>query len=174
MRRFLSRGAAMTSMVAATCFLLAATAATASHSSQWLVFRTNGVRVSYPPGWHVTTRALTPVTGPGQLLAVASYPFPADPRPDGCSPAGTLAKMPPTGALIFVWYYGENLDYPDFPPRPAHFKLGSASSTECFGRSFDLRFRQSDRYFQVNIVFGKQARAAARTKVLAILDSFAA
>ena len=141
--------------------------------SKWPTFRTDRVSVRYPAGWFATARPLTPITGPGELLAVTSFPLPKNPLLVGCEPGATLANMPPSGAWIFVWYYGENLGYSNFPPRPGKFKLGGY---ECFGSSpsYMLRFRQSNRYFQVYVAFGHRAGAATRASVLQVLDSFTA
>jgi hypothetical protein len=162
--------------VVAASAALGTSRAPASSPSSWPTFRTDRVSVRYPGSWFATVRPLTPVTGPGQLLAIASYPFPKEPRPNGCEPAGTLAKMPSDGALIFVWYYGSNLQYSGFPPRPAQFRLTGLARYECFGPrpSYMLRFRESNRFFQIHIAFGHRAGAATRATALRILDSFMA
>jgi hypothetical protein len=150
---------------------------TAASPPSWLIFRTDGIEVRYPPAWFATTRQLTPVDDPPQVLAIASYRFPSDTSPNGCNPAGTLAKMPASGALIFVIEYASaSVRARDFPPRRARFRLGSARRYECFGprRSYLLRFRDAGRSFQVDVAFGQRAGAGTRTTVLRILDSFRA
>src|SRR5712691_11697903 len=104
--------------------VLGALALTGASPSKWLTFRTHGISVRYPPGWHATARPLPPVTYLPQVLAVASFPFPREAQTVGssCGPAGTLAKMPPIGALIFVIGYGGGRAS-DFPPRPKRFRL---------------------------------------------------
>ena len=151
-----------------------ALAAPASSSPGWRALRTDRASIHYPPSWFATTRPLTPVTGPRQLFAIASYAFPKHPNPDGCEPAGTLAKMPSTGALILVWYFGANLPTRGFPPRPTRFRLTGLGRHECFGPrpSYVIRFRQSSRFFQVDVAFGRRAGAGTRRTVLRILDSF--
>jgi len=118
---------------------------------------------------------------PYQLLAVASFAFPEDPRPNGCRPAGTLAKKQPSGAVIFVIEYGQIPPghFPTgvrraFPPRPTHFKLREFEHYECFGRSYQLRFREAVRYFQVFASYGRRATSATRRTVVRILNSFTA
>ena len=146
---------------------------TAAGSSSWVTFRTDGVRIRHPSNWNATARPLTPVTSPEQVLAVASFAFPEDPRPNGCRPAGTLAKKQPSGAVIFVIEYGA--DNPSaFPQRPTHFKLRAFANYECFGRSYQLRFREAGRYFQVFASFGRRATPSTRETILRILDSFIA
>ena len=146
---------------------------TAASPPTWATFRKDAISVRYPPGWHATARRLTPVSYPWQVLAVASYPFPKDARPNGCRPAGTLAKRQPSGALIFVIEYGTG-SASAFPPRPPRFKLGGVRNYECFGRSYLLRFRDAGRYFQIHVAFGRRAGAATRAAVIRILDSFKA
>ena len=159
----------------AACLCLAATLAPSATSGGSRTLRTDSVTVRYPAAWHATTRPLSLVTSPGELLAVASFPFPAEPKPDGCAPAGTLAAMPPSGALIVVLYYGKNLDNARFPPRPSHFKLGPARQYECFGarRSYSILFKQANRYFQIMVAFGNRAGPRTRATVLSVLDNFA-
>lgn len=144
---------------------------------KWLIVRTDGVSVRYPPSWHATVRPLTPVTYPPQIVAVASYPLPEDARgADGCSPQEALDRLPPTGAFIFAWEY--RLPSPfggvrshDFPPRPKRFKLTSFANYECLGSSYMVRFRQAGRYFQIHVAFGRKAGPAIRTTTLRVLDS---
>ncbi|HET9462001.1 MAG TPA: hypothetical protein VFO56_08705 [Gaiellaceae bacterium] len=152
---------------------LALLALTAASPPTWATFRTDEVSIRYPPGWHATARQLTPVNYPWQRFAVASYPFPANARPNGCKPAGTLAKRQPSGAVIFVIEYGAG-SARVFPPRPARLKLSGFRNYECFGRSYQLRFREAGRYFQIHIAFGRRAGAGVRATVLRILDSFEA
>ena len=148
---------------------------TAAGPPTWLTFRNDGISIRHPPSWFATTRQLTPVDYPPQVLAVASFRFPKDTRPNGCKPEGTLAVMPPSGALIFVIEYAYARAR-DFPQRPVHFRLGSARRYECFGprRSYLLRFREAGRFFQIDVAFGRRAGAGTRATVLGVLDSFKA
>jgi hypothetical protein len=101
------------------------TSSGASTEAGMPVLRSLGVHyvaVSLPQSWYATSRALTPVTAPGMYLAVASFPFPRDPRLNGCESAGTLAKMQPAGALVYVIDGSESM----FSSRPKPF--GSLTS----------------------------------------------
>jgi len=164
---------ARTSEVRLLGLALALLALTAAGPPTWATFRKDAVSIRYPPGWHATGRRLTPVSYPWQLFAVASYPFPTDARPNGCRPAGTLARRQPVGAVIFVIEYGTGSTRV-FPPRPSRFTLSGVRNYECFGRSYLLRFREAGRYFQIQVAFGRRAGAARRATVLRILDSFEA
>ncbi len=144
-------------------------------SSAWITFRTDGVRIQHPPNWHATARPLTPVSSPRQLMAVASFPFPAETRPNGCRPEGTLARKQPSGAVIFFIDYGTfNPSRSAWPERPTHFKLGAFANYECFGRTYQTRFREDGRHFQVFVSFGRQATALMRSTALRVLDTFTA
>jgi hypothetical protein len=114
------------------------------------------------------------------VLAIASYPLPSNARgADDCEPTDALARMPPNGAFIYGWEYGDprggiGARARDFPKRPGHFRLGGFARYECLGRSYMLHFRESGRFFQIHVAFGTRASTATRTTVLRILDSFRA
>ena len=134
-------------------------------------FRADGVSVRYPNGWDATSRPLTPVTDPTQLLAVGSYRLPRNKTgADGCMPKEALDRMPSSGAFIFGWEFaaprGEH-----FPPRPAHFALTRRIDFECLGPSYMMRFRDAGRFLQVHVVLGPDAGDGMRKTVLRILDS---
>jgi hypothetical protein len=142
-------------------------------------FQADGISVRYPNGWDATSRPLTPVTDPAQVLAVASYRLPRDNRgADGCAPRAALDRLPPSGALVFGW----ELEMPsptglrpaDFPHRPSHFRLTRLTETECLGRSYMVRFREAGRFFQVHVVLGPKAGDGTEKAALRILDSLRA
>jgi hypothetical protein len=137
-------------------------------AAPWHTYRAHGVSVRYPPTWHATSHALTHVTWPRQVLAVASYPLPRDNRgDDGCMPKEALDALPPDGAFLFGWE-----DDGPAPPRPARFRLVHYTRYECLGASYLIRFRDHGRSFQVHVVLGPNATAATRATALRILDSF--
>lgn len=138
-------------------------------AAPWHLFAAGGVTVPVPPGWHATSRPLTPVTSPVEVLAVASFRFPRVAGANGCEPTATLARVGERGALVYLIEYGEGR-LRDFPPRPAHFRLGPVRAMECFGRSSVLTFREHGRWFEVQVVLGRRAGAAVRRTVLRILD----
>ena len=85
-------------MLVLGCVVLFLAVGCASASSK--TFRDDGVSVRYPSNWHATHRALTPVTSPVQVLAVASYALPQGKAgADGCSPKEALDRLPPNGDL---------------------------------------------------------------------------
>ncbi len=144
--------------------------------SGWHAFHGSMVSVRYPSTWHATSRALTPVTSPAQVLAVASYPLPADDRgADGCAPKGVDA-LPAGGAFVYGWGYGDlrgtiGARLRDFPRRPARFVFGRLGDDECLGRSYLFRFRAGGRFFQLYAVLGPRATRKTRATLLRILDS---
>jgi hypothetical protein len=107
-------------------------------------------------------------------LAVASFPFPALNRANGCEPAGTLAKMQPTGALVYVFDYGQLDQGNKFAPRPKPIRLVHFARYDCFGPSYQVRYRDAGRDFQVQIAFGRSATAATRATALRIVNSLRA
>jgi hypothetical protein len=166
----LRTGIAGTSAVIAVVAASAALAASPAPSG-WKTFRANGVSVSLPQRWYATSRALTLVTGPGMDLAIASFPFPRVPRPNGCEPAGTLAKMQPAGALVYLIDYGSESH---FAPRPKLIRLAHFARYECFGPSYRITYRDAGRDFQVQVAFGRLATAATRATSLRVANSLRA
>ena len=159
--------------------LLAPLVLAACSSAGWRVFRTDELTVRYPKTWFATKRALTPVTNPRQVLAVASYPLPrGNGGADGCAPKAALDRLPPNGAFVFGWEFSvpspSGLRPADFPRRPAHFLLAKLTESDCLGRSYMLRFRDAGRFFQIHVALGSHASSSTRTTVLRIVDSFRA
>jgi hypothetical protein len=159
-----------------TVSVLAVAATHAAIPDSWRTFSRNGIGVRYPPTWHATAARLTPVTAPSQVLAIASYPLPRDRRgADGCSPKEALDLLPPAGAFVFGWDYGDlrlpGLRPHDFPQRPARFRLTPPAQYECLGRSSMIRFREHGRFIQIHVAFGPRATAATRRIALRVLDS---
>jgi len=152
--------------------LIGVLAIAATNSPGWQAFHTNGAEVRYPPSWHATTRPLTSVTSPSELVAVASFAFPKRIVSDGCQPTGTLAKMQPAGALIYAIEYASVVRKTDFPPRPKRLRLARFWNYECFGRSYLLRFQERGRYFQLQVAFGRRATATTRATTLQVINTF--
>jgi hypothetical protein len=157
--------------------LLAGLLSSGCASSSSKTFRDDGVSVRYPSDWHATRRALTPVTSPVQVLAVASYALPQGKEgADGCSPKEALDRLPPDGVFLFGWEYDRpslaGVRRSDFPARPEHFELKSRiGSSECFGRGYVVTFRQAGRLFQIHLILGPKAGDDERAAALKVLDS---
>lgn len=156
--------------------------ALAAATQPWHTFEAKGVQLRRPPGWDATSRRLTNVTYPPQLLAIASYPLRRPPAPDGCAPVSALVQMPPDGALIVVLEYAKPYVFGpprvrDFPPRPKRFRLRPRDfgrRHECFGPGYVMTFREAGRFFQIQVALGRRAGATTRERVRRILDSFRA
>src|SRR5579884_279666 len=167
-------------LVVAVLLLMLVLPAGGTSASASRLYRNQGVTLRYPERWFATTRSLTHVTDPRQIVAIASYPLPSSNRgDDGCQPKEALDHLPADGAFIYGWEYRPDSGFGpprrvDFSPKPAHFKLSGYRDYECLGRSFVLAFRESGRYFQVHVALGHQASATTRRAVLSVLDSFAA
>lgn len=155
--------------------LLAAGCASSSTVS-WKTFRDDGVSLRIPSDWHATRHRLTPVVSPVQVLAVASYPLPdGKAGADGCSPKEALDRLPADGVFLFGWEYDRpaltGVRKGDFPPRPAHFRLGNRIGFECLGPSYVVHFRQGDKLLQIHVVLGREVGDAERETALRVLDS---
>jgi hypothetical protein len=134
-------------------------------------FRADGVSVQYPDGWDATSRPLTHVTSPVQVLAVASYRLPRSNRgDDGCEPKQALDRRPADGAFIYGWEFSSSQGE-RFPPRPKHFSLSGFERFECLGPSYRLQFRDAGRLFNIHVSLGPKASDGTRKTVLRILDS---
>jgi hypothetical protein len=155
--------------------LLAALVCLPSCTAGWQTYRAHGLSVRYPRSWYAMGRPLTHVTGPPQVLAVASYPLPKSNRgSNGCQPTAALDRLPPDGAFIYGWEYGSATEAGNLPPRPRHFALRNFTAFECLGPSYVLRFRDAGRFFQIHVALGAHASDSTRSTALRILDSFRA
>lgn len=148
----------------------------ATAPGSWRTFRHDHVSIRYPRAWYATSARLTPVTGPAELLAVASYPPPSGDRgADGCEPEKALAGLPRTGTFIYALDYGDLRGTTgalrSFPRRPRHFSFPRLFRSGCLGPSYIFRFRQASRFFQVYVVLGTRATRSTRSTVLRVLDS---
>jgi hypothetical protein len=119
--------------------------------------------VSYPRGWHLTTRELTPITDPVERFAIYSGQLP---RP--------LASPKPRQVMAIVMEVKSPLPVTlaHFPKRPDHFRLSHLGMLEGFSgkRWGELIFRDHRRAFYVFIGLGSQSRAQL-PKLLGALDS---
>ena len=108
--------------------------------------------VSYPRGWHLTTRELTPITDPVERFAIYSGPLP---RP--------LASPKARQVIAIVMEVKSPLPVTlaHFPKRPHHFRLSHLGLLEGFSgkRWGELTFRDHRRAFYVFIGVGSQSRA---------------
>lgn len=135
------------------------------------VYRDDGVSVRYPAGWDATSRPLTHVTNPVQVLAVASFRLPRSNRgDDGCEPKEALDRRPADGAFIYGWEFS-SLQGERFSSRPEHFSLTDFEQYECLGPSYRLQFRQAGRLINIHVSLGPKASSETRQTVLRILDS---
>ena len=165
--------------VRVVAFVLAV-AFTTPAAAPWRTFHANGVNYRYPPRWFATSLPLTAVTSPHQSIAAASFAFPTDVAgADGCEPTEALAALPPDGAFVYGWEYGQvsarlGLRPRLFPPRPIHFTFPKPTHLECFGRTpgYVLRFSDAGWAFQIQIALGSDTSKATRIAVLDVLDSF--
>jgi hypothetical protein len=139
-----------------------------------------GYSVRIPPGWYRAERPLTTLTDPVETLVVGTY------RPrsssEDCGPlsfGGFDAKQ----ALVSVLERGldPQSDWPDFPPRPAHFVYQAGHGSEFSGclrtrqgiplRDHWFRFTDAGRHFHVLVVIGAEAPPSTEAQAYGLLDS---
>jgi Tol biopolymer transport system component len=146
------------------------TAPTAPETGTTWTDAADGISIAVPPSWTVVEHASGPYE-PETLFALANYSLP---RGGGCSPSNAIDHLPANGALAWVMEYHE-ANVNDFPPRPDRFTLdgGTLADFECAGRSYEYRYEDSGRHFQMHVMFGPDASAETKRTMLASLSSLA-
>lgn len=179
MRLWLCIAAALLTAGAAAC---GAKESARSGDSGVLRFHDSGVGLSgkYPAHWH-RARALTDMTDPREVLAVASYPLRDGDKGGECAPKAALATLPPDGAFVWLTEYrparGDvwaDLPRTRFPPRPESFELrrGKLEKGLCQpGPGYETTFRAADRPFQLLVAFGRGVTDERVAQVEATLNS---
>lgn len=124
--------------------------------------------IDVPAGWTLAHRRLTHLAEPYERMVLASYRLGPRRVGDSCAPRSALRRMPPGGALLFVFEYPRNRR--DFPAKPRRFRLGRAGDFECFGRGWLWRWTDHGRAFQAHLAAGPRA-TAARALALHALES---
>jgi hypothetical protein len=142
--------------------------------------RERGFSVRIPTAWHRAERPITTLTDPVEILAAATY----RPRPDdaGCGPLA-FAGFESDEALVTILERGlsPSSEWPDFPPRPAHFTFEPGMTSEfaeCLRdtRGIPLRdhwfnFTDAGRHFHVLVAIGADAPPEAAGEAYRMLDS---
>jgi hypothetical protein len=136
----------------------------------------NGIRVSYPVGWHLYAPPVTSLSYPSDRLLITSYPA----RTGGsCSPTRAEAALPAAGALIYLFEYDATatpaLSRPKataFASQPRRFTLTDSGNYECWMvPTYLIRFRAAGRLFQAQVALGPHATPRRRAQALRVLDS---
>jgi hypothetical protein len=142
-----------------------------------------GIAGRYPEGWH-RARAVTELGDPREVLVLATYPLRTEAEAGECAPDTAHADMPPDGTFIWLLEYSPfggnawpNLLRERFPPRPAHFDVGSSlvpanENLDCFSTpGYRIAFRAADRPFDLLVAFGGEPTDAQLAAVEGILDN---
>jgi hypothetical protein len=139
-----------------------------------------GYSVDIPAGWHRAESRLTALTDPVEILVVATY------RPrQGSEACGPMEFGGFDADEVLVTILERGLDpgsqWPDFPPRPAHFafETGMTSEfTECLRTTQRIplkdhwfRFTDAGRHFHVLVAIGADAPPGAGRDAYRMLDS---
>jgi hypothetical protein len=117
------------------------------------LFRTHGIAIRAPTGWHISTRPLNNVTDPVQRFVLSSARLPKNANSsDGYVPAShaVLAQL--------VEEVPPDFSNP-WPKRPARFKLPRLNGMETFtgNRWGELLFRDHGRHFYIFVWVGRRA-----------------
>jgi hypothetical protein len=152
--------------------------ATAAPSPAPRVAVPGGLSLRVPAGWRLRRPPITALSAPTERLLLTSGPAP---RGGNCGPDAAESRLPPGGALLYLFEYRsragsvwDGLKPSAFPPRPAHARLRARDlgRYECWRvPSYLLRFRAAGRAFQLHVAFGPRATAARRAEVLRAIDS---
>ena len=129
-------------------------------------FRTHGISLRVPNGWHVSTRPLNDVTDPVQRLVLSSAPIPKE-------ASGGNGYVPPSHAALAELVEEAPPDYSNpWPKRPAHFRLPRLSGMETFAgkRWGELLFRDRGRHFYIFVWVGRESTATKVASLLHALD----
>lgn len=130
------------------------------------VFRSDGIVVRVPAGWHVSTRPLNGVTDPVQRFLLSSVSVP----PNASAGNGYL---PPSDAVLAQVIEEAPPDYSNpWPKRPAHFKIGKLGRMETLDgkRWGELFFRDHGRHLYLFVWVGRHAHRAQVAALLHALD----
>jgi hypothetical protein len=108
-----------------------------------------GLTISYPAGWHLTTRILTTITQPAQRFVVYSGSMPH--RVSAATPGANQAL-----AIVMEQTPVSASDLKQFPPRPKRFTVSHLGGLESFPgyRWAERVFRDNRRAFYVFIWVG--------------------
>lgn len=142
----------------------------------------HGITVELPQDWQRATVSLTPhLTDPREVLSVGTFPLRY--RETRCAqvPGSALEDLGPTDAFITLEERGldPGSDWPDFPPRPAHFgPQGTDTNADAQPCSPGARFTNywfgftdAGRHFHVLVAFGPNVTDARRGEAWRLLDS---
>ena len=132
----------------------------------------DGVAITIPGSWTFEAEPTQPIE-PENVLAVGSWPFP---RGGVCAPFAALRELPRDGAFLWLIEYHGTQHPDDFVDRPEPFDLrefryGRGYSCDSVVPQYQLRFRQSDRYFQLQVALGRDTSSSVEAEVVRALDS---
>ena len=117
------------------------------------LFRTHGIALRAPSGWHISTRPLTNVTDPVQRFVLSSESLPENAN-------SSDGYVPPSHAVLAQLVEEVPPDYSNpWPKRPARFKLPHLNGMETFAgkRWGELFFRDHGRHFYIFVWVGRRA-----------------
>ncbi len=129
-----------------------------------------GISIATPAAWKFDGGMVSGPLSPSVDFAVGTWNFLEG---GDCAPTKALESAPQDAMLLFVYEYPSAGQPSDFPPRPAHFDLGSpVGSPECVGAPVRvIPFEDGGRFFQVDIFFGPNASQSLQDTTVQALDT---
>jgi hypothetical protein len=130
------------------------------------LFRTHGIVIRAPTGWHVSTRPLNNVTDPVQRFVLSSARLPKNAN----SSAG---YVPPSHAVLAQLVEEVPPDFSNpWPKRPARFKRPHLNGMETFAgnRWGELLFSDRGRHFYIFVWVGREATSTEVAALMRALD----
>jgi hypothetical protein len=140
-----------------------------------------GLSGALPSGWHLASSTQTPrLHDPREVMTAATFALGTPAGRCNHLPAGAVAAMGATDALVSVQERGRGAPVSDFRPRPARFAVPEPSRREetiqqCVDAPVSARvsrdaFSDGARAFHVLVVLGENAPPAVEAQALEILN----
>jgi hypothetical protein len=137
----------------------------------------NAVAIEAPQDWTFASDPVPALIDPPILFALGTGIVSSGGE---CAPSNAIESLSPDGALLWVTEYPTpgvdgRPDVSEFPQRSGSIDLGQEQGPlECVGTpAFVVLFREGDRFFQADVVFGPDASASVRGDMIQALNSFA-
>ncbi len=155
----------------------------AAPPANWTAFTIarHGLDGWLPPRWRLAASSQTPRLGdPREIMTAATFTLGQTTGRCTSLPAGAIAAMAPTDALVSVQERGTGTPATGFPPRPVHFgPVGSPGvqlllrgclNTTPPVRTSWIAFSDGDRRLDALVVLGNAAGAETQRDAFGLLD----
>ena len=156
----------MLGSLATVAVVLTAAICASAEGSALKRFERNGIQLTYPNSWDITTKALSNGVNPRYRFAVSTGPVHRTPKDLGPCLAGIAEQLPRTGVLAYLREAtgaDRTASLPSMQSRPRTFRLPTRAdnSLPCFGRGRRwVPFRTGNRAFYLGLWIGPRASSA--------------